>query len=190
MLKITGLPSPGFTPGPSVSETGVLLALSTGIVPACQHSCYQTIRQSWWLARVMRPVLRIKSPLHHFNACEPKWCPRKDSNLQPCAGPALPAYKAVALPIELKGRWRNAVDLHHLPCSFEGHALVSTEARLACPVDIPKGAGIRSDECAVEPRARLSPDQNPLPLDSDSDYWSAWQDSHLQPSRSERDASF
>src|SRR5216117_2317843 len=38
-----------------------------------------------------------------------------------------------------------------------GHALVSTEARLACPVDIPN--------------------------------WSARQDSHLQPSRFERDAS-
>ena len=37
------------------------------------------------------------------------------------------------------------------------HALVSTEARLACPVDIPN--------------------------------WSAWQDSHPQPSRSKRDAS-
>ena len=38
-----------------------------------------------------------------------------------------------------------------------GHALVSTEARFACPVDIPK--------------------------------WSAWQDSHLQPFRLERNAS-
>src|SRR6185312_6493711 len=26
----------------------------------------------WWPARVTRPVLRIKSPLHHFNACRPK----------------------------------------------------------------------------------------------------------------------
>src|ERR1017187_3035789 len=25
-----------------------------------------------WPARVTRPVLRIKSPLHHFNACRPK----------------------------------------------------------------------------------------------------------------------
>ena len=32
-----------------------------------------TIRRpgKWWPARVTRPVLRIKSPLHHFNACEP-----------------------------------------------------------------------------------------------------------------------
>src|SRR5881296_3406968 len=37
------------------------------------------------------------------------------------------------------------------------HTLVSTEARLACPVDIPN--------------------------------WSAWQDSHLQPFRLERNAS-
>jgi hypothetical protein len=26
----------------------------------------------WWPARVTRPVQRIKSPLHHFNACRPK----------------------------------------------------------------------------------------------------------------------
>src|ERR1041385_2192714 len=26
----------------------------------------------WWPARVTRPVPRIKSPLHHFNACRPK----------------------------------------------------------------------------------------------------------------------
>jgi len=25
-----------------------------------------------WPARVTRPVLRIKSPLHHFNACRPE----------------------------------------------------------------------------------------------------------------------
>jgi hypothetical protein len=34
-----------------------------------------TIRRpgnTWWSARVTRPVLRIKSPLHHFNACRPK----------------------------------------------------------------------------------------------------------------------
>ena len=28
--------------------------------------------EGWWPARVTRPVLRIKSPLHHFNACRPK----------------------------------------------------------------------------------------------------------------------
>ena len=28
--------------------------------------------RKWWPARVTRPVLRIKSPLHHFNACRPK----------------------------------------------------------------------------------------------------------------------
>src|SRR6267378_2109904 len=26
----------------------------------------------WWPARVTLPVQRIKSPLHHFNACRPK----------------------------------------------------------------------------------------------------------------------
>ncbi len=31
-------------------------------------------QRNWWPARVTRPVLRIKSPLHHFNACRPgKW---------------------------------------------------------------------------------------------------------------------
>ena len=29
-------------------------------------------RRKWWPARVTRPVLRIKSPLHHFNACRPE----------------------------------------------------------------------------------------------------------------------
>jgi hypothetical protein len=46
------------------------------------------------------------------------------------------------------------------------HALVSTEARLACPVGIPEMA-----------------------RRSFSEGWSAWQDLHLQPSRFERDAS-
>ena len=29
-------------------------------------------QRKWWPARVTRPVLRIKSPLHHFNACRPE----------------------------------------------------------------------------------------------------------------------
>src|SRR5437867_8716063 len=44
-----------------------------------QHSRLQrapsydsTTRQCWWPARVTLPVQRIKSPLHHFNACRPK----------------------------------------------------------------------------------------------------------------------
>ena len=42
-----------------------------------------TIRRpgKWWPARVTLPVQRIKSPLHHFNACRPKWCSRQDSHL-------------------------------------------------------------------------------------------------------------
>jgi len=31
----------------------------------------------WWPARVTRPVLRIKSPLHHFNACRPNKLARR-----------------------------------------------------------------------------------------------------------------
>ena len=50
------------------------------------------------------------------------------------------------------------------PHPAQRDALVSTEARPACPVDIP-GNGHRGQD------------------------WSAWQDLHLQPSRFERDAS-
>ena len=45
------------------------------------------MKWKWWPARVTRPVLRIKSPLHHFNACEPvlaygqKWCSWQDLHL-------------------------------------------------------------------------------------------------------------
>ena len=41
-----------------------------------------TIRRpgNWWPARVTLLVPRIKSPLHHFNACRPKWCSRQDSH--------------------------------------------------------------------------------------------------------------
>src|SRR5690242_1977832 len=34
--------------------------------------CWPLRRRRWWPAGVTRPVPRIKSPLHHFNACEPK----------------------------------------------------------------------------------------------------------------------
>jgi hypothetical protein len=37
--------------------------------------------KNWWPARVTLPVQRIKSPLHHFNACRPKWCSWQDSHL-------------------------------------------------------------------------------------------------------------
>jgi hypothetical protein len=56
------------------------------------------------------------------------------------------------------------------PHALIGHALVSTEARLACPVGIPEKLARRAE-------ARQS------------EGWSAWQDLHLQPSRFERDAS-
>jgi len=39
-----------------------------------RHEDWPAIRslgEGWWPARVSRPVLRIKSPLHHFNACRP-----------------------------------------------------------------------------------------------------------------------
>ena len=42
-----------------------------------------TIRRpgKWWPAGVTLPVPRIKSPLHHFNACRPKWCSRQGLHL-------------------------------------------------------------------------------------------------------------
>ncbi len=48
-----------------------------------------TIRRpgNWWPARVTRPVLRIKSPLHHFNACRPKNGAR--DRIRACTGDAL-----------------------------------------------------------------------------------------------------
>ena len=50
--------SPGFAPGPSGSKPGML---------RLHHEA-----MNWWPAGVTLPVQRIKSPLHHFNACRPK----------------------------------------------------------------------------------------------------------------------
>ena len=41
---------------------------------------------NWWPARVTRPVLRIKSPLHHFNACRPNGA---RGRTRTCTGDAL-----------------------------------------------------------------------------------------------------
>ena len=121
--------SPGFAPGPPVSETGALLitprgngspgrssesegwspgkvlplrllgvgqtryyfttgrklAASLGFAPRPTGSKPDMLllhhqARNWWPARVTLPVQRIKSPLHHFNACRPKWCSRQDSH--------------------------------------------------------------------------------------------------------------
>ena len=53
------------------------LATGAGIAPAFAPSKGAVLRLDdpaikWWPARVTRPVPRIKSPLHHFNACRPK----------------------------------------------------------------------------------------------------------------------
>jgi len=65
---------------------------STGLNTPIIHHCITPIG-NWWPARVTRPVLRIKSPLHHFNACRPKiglpgrssksedWCSWQDLHL-------------------------------------------------------------------------------------------------------------
>src|SRR5664280_731881 len=47
---------------------------ASAFVGRCSTSEY------WWPAKVTRPVLRIKSPLHHFNACRPNWCSWSDSH--------------------------------------------------------------------------------------------------------------
>ena len=44
-------------------------------------------QRKWWPARVTRPVLRIKSPLHHFNACRPEDGAR--GRTRTCTGDAL-----------------------------------------------------------------------------------------------------
>src|SRR4051812_22505930 len=72
------------------------------------------------------------------------------------------------------------------------HTLVSTEARHACPVDIPKGRGVagcrsKVERCKLRSRARLACN---LQLETcNSENWYRVKDLHLQPSRSERDAS-
>src|SRR6266496_733242 len=48
----------GFAPSPTGSKPDMLLL---------HHEA-----RNWWPARVTLPVQRIKSPLHHFNACRPK----------------------------------------------------------------------------------------------------------------------
>jgi len=60
---------------------------------AAAFTCRYATSEGWWPARVTRPVLRIKSPLHHFNACRPKigspgrssksedWCSWQGSHL-------------------------------------------------------------------------------------------------------------
>ena len=50
-----------------------------GQSPVCSG---YTTRQSWWPARVTLPVQRVKSPLHHFNACRPKWLAEPKLNEQ------------------------------------------------------------------------------------------------------------
>ena len=78
------------------------------------------------------------------------------------------------------------MDSHHLP---EGtHSLAPRPGALV-RLTFRNGAGVRGDELVVEPPASLSPDQNhecPVPVQAN---WSAWQDSHLQPFRFERNAS-
>ena len=47
-----------------------------------RHSALCTLHsQLIWPARVTLPVQRLKRPLHHFNACRPKWCSRQESHL-------------------------------------------------------------------------------------------------------------
>jgi hypothetical protein len=115
----------------------------------------------WWPARVTLPVQRIKSPLHHFNACRPKMgaCGR----IRTCTGDALdvvPLWWPRANVFELRARWwppakaRNAVDLRHTPHS--GSALFSKQGACARPpgplvrLTFQNGARGRTCTCTVE----------------------------------------
>src|SRR2546427_3080469 len=69
----------------SYFTTGRKFVAGAGIAPAFAPSKGAVLRlddpaMNWWPARVTLPVQRIKSPLHHFNACRPKWCSRQDSH--------------------------------------------------------------------------------------------------------------
>ena len=44
-----------------------------------RHRCSRRVK--WSVRRVTLPIQRIKSPLHHFNACRPNWCSRQDLHL-------------------------------------------------------------------------------------------------------------
>ena len=57
----------GFAPTRAPSKGAVLLLDDPAMI--------------WWPARVTLPIQRIKSPLHHFNACRPEWCSRQDLHL-------------------------------------------------------------------------------------------------------------
>ena len=63
----------GFAPRPSGSKPGMLRVTPRGNEWARRAKAPS---EGWWPAGVTRPVLRIKSPLHHFNACRPK-CTRR-----------------------------------------------------------------------------------------------------------------
>ena len=88
-----------------------------------------TIRRpgnKWWPARVTRPVLRIKSPLHHFNACRPKigspsrsstgegWCSWQDSHLH-CRRSRRRASSGWATRAEFGAPTRNCTELSPIP---------------------------------------------------------------------------
>ncbi len=70
------------------------------------------------------------------------------------------------------------------------HALVSTEARSGCPVDIPKVVlAFGATNLWFNPLASLSPDRNrkrPIPIQTK---WCPWQDLHLHGRRFELRAS-
>jgi hypothetical protein len=74
--------SPGFAPGLSGSKPGMLRLHHEAVnlhQVVGRHkgwpACRSLKSEGWWPAGVTLPVPRIKSPLHHFNACRPKCSP-------------------------------------------------------------------------------------------------------------------
>jgi RibD C-terminal domain len=103
--------------------TGRKLATGAGIAPAFAPSKGAVLRLddpafTWWPARVTRPVLRIKSPLHHFNACRPELVlaagvgfpspanklPNRDVRFANRSAPALATFSTSCLCIGLRER--------------------------------------------------------------------------------------
>ena len=82
-------------------STKFILGLDQKLTPL--SFCILHSALNWWPARVTRPVLRIKSPVHHFNACRPEDGAR--GRTRTCTGDAL---NVVSLLVDYASCWRRA----------------------------------------------------------------------------------